>query len=785
MRRSKRTSKSAVDHAGNVGQPRQPQQKPVEAQPNFVQSSIESHAVGSLPSQPQVSIAIMTRSRRASKTLVDHASQSGQSNQRHDGAQINSGQDQLPLSHQLPTPVQPTSIDHNVADDPPPGYEGIEQATRHGRGTSKALVDNVEDNLSQPWQPQEILGEAQPSTCQAQPQVTPQIPRQCQLSPIVSHAIDSQPSQPWGYTEFVPAIMTRRKQARKSIMNHVNQPWQSQTQVRSGQDQPLFSHQIPREAQATCIEPHLVDCHPSEAHGSGAIAKCSRPADRSVDDMGDTIDKLSQPQETPIEKQSSSDQRSQQLSRHQMPRQSQPNSFEQHEVDSYHANQQGSTSLLCATTEFGRETSKSLIDHERENLNQHQQPQGRLSEEQNFGETLAQHQLCRQVESSSATPHEVNPNPSRPEGSSDSTDLQPRGRGPTRCDDVWNNSKRLHVEFNKNGQPIGRWARKLSSFLGTLARNGHIIPLTHHDWRSVPQTAKKNAWQLVLSKFELDISKRKAIMESMACKWRNWKSQLRSIYYSHASDDWILERDDRIVEEQWRALINYWNSDEGKKRSMTNKANRAKVKRSHTSGSRSFAQICEIERKKMPDGEEPSRAKIFIVTHTRKDGQAVDETSATVISQLNELMSQQPENELDPSARDDIYSRIIGPEKKDQARTYGACIKDSDLSGRPGLEEELKRVLEAKQSADEEIRKMRDKIVAMEQEQHLMKENQQRMELKYASLQSQVDMLVGAMVRNNPNVHLTDIVGASQGVFAPPFSSNNQHRNKKRQRHEA
>ena len=76
-----------------------------------------------------------------------------------------------------------------------------------------------------------------------------------------------------------------------------------------------------------------------------------------------------------------------------------------------------------------------------------------------------------------------------------------RCRGPARCRFLWDLSEsdgeRIDVSINRFGQPIGREAAKLSSFLGTIARNGYIAPLTYVSWKAVPYAAKEDMWQIV------------------------------------------------------------------------------------------------------------------------------------------------------------------------------------------------------------------------------------------------------------------------------------------------
>uniref|UniRef100_A0A7N2MU87 Uncharacterized protein n=1 Tax=Quercus lobata TaxID=97700 RepID=A0A7N2MU87_QUELO len=75
----------------------------------------------------------------------------------------------------------------------------------------------------------------------------------------------------------------------------------------------------------------------------------------------------------------------------------------------------------------------------------------------------------------------------------------------------------------KFGQPIGREAAKLSSFMGTIAQNGYIAPLTYVSWRAVPDAAKEDMWQIFQSSFNIDPKGKSWVMKSLATKWRSFK----------------------------------------------------------------------------------------------------------------------------------------------------------------------------------------------------------------------------------------------------------------------
>lgn len=67
------------------------------------------------------------------------------------------------------------------------------------------------------------------------------------------------------------------------------------------------------------------------------------------------------------------------------------------------------------------------------------------------------------------------------------------------CRNMWDmrDGERIIVPTNMLGQPVGPEASKLSTFLGTVARNGEMVPLTCVDWYSMPDENKAAMWQFV------------------------------------------------------------------------------------------------------------------------------------------------------------------------------------------------------------------------------------------------------------------------------------------------
>uniref|UniRef100_A0A7N0U466 Bromo domain-containing protein n=1 Tax=Kalanchoe fedtschenkoi TaxID=63787 RepID=A0A7N0U466_KALFE len=289
-------------------------------------------------------------------------------------------------------------------------------------------------------------------------------------------------------------------------------------------------------------------------------------------------------------------------------------------------------------------------------------------------------------------------------GSSDFSSKKRRTRGPTKCLYVWSRreDKRIFVPINKLGEPIGSKAAKLSNFLGTIARDGRLVPLSYITWKKVPAEIQEKIWRLVQSKFDFDSEIRGWVFRNLATKFANWKAHLKSKHYNpHQTDEERLaDRDKRVLPDQWQHLINFWNSEESQKQSERNKANRAKVKFCHTSGTKSFARLSE-ERAKH-NGKEPTKAELFILTRTRKDGQPVNESSSMAISQLREKLAQLPDTVQNDDCVDDILFETIGQTKRSRTR----------ISGRV---ETLTMASEIKRAAEEEVSQMRQKMELMEQ----------------------------------------------------------------------
>ncbi|OEL28130.1 hypothetical protein BAE44_0010850 [Dichanthelium oligosanthes] len=284
-------------------------------------------------------------------------------------------------------------------------------------------------------------------------------------------------------------------------------------------------------------------------------------------------------------------------------------------------------------------------------------------------------------------------------------------RGSTLCLKLWTMPKgvRIPVSVNASGQPIGNEAATLSSFMGILARDGILAPLSHLNWRGVPEKNKDVMCHIIKLKFDIAPVGELWIVKNLGKKWKSWKSVLKQRHFDthETEEERLANRDPRVLEEQWRFLVAYWSTEKAQAVSAQNKACQANVTTYQTSGTKSFARRIEEERQKRTNKDEPTVKDLFILTHTPKDGKPVPKPAAETIARFREQCQKQTEG----SGTDDL-----GLESRPARRPR-----------KPALRASLREAMEAKRRAEDEAAALRKKLVAMEESQKMLQEGKANM----------------------------------------------------------
>ncbi|XP_058190960.1 uncharacterized protein LOC131308162 [Rhododendron vialii] len=157
-------------------------------------------------------------------------------------------------------------------------------------------------------------------------------------------------------------------------------------------------------------------------------------------------------------------------------------------------------------------------------------------------------------------------------------------------------------------------------------------------------------------------------------KWKDWKDELKRTTYNlyDNDEDRLANCLNRVDPDQWRVLVQFWGTKTAKRCSKTNSKSKHKQKMGHTSGRKGHCLVRD-ELTQIKDGVvvEPDRIQVFIKTHTKKDGQPVDEASALAICRLNEGASQIPESLESPALREELFTNVLKPDRNGRVHTYG------------------------------------------------------------------------------------------------------------------
>ncbi|KAJ9691563.1 hypothetical protein PVL29_013675 [Vitis rotundifolia] len=207
-----------------------------------------------------------------------------------------------------------------------------------------------------------------------------------------------------------------------------------------------------------------------------------------------------------------------------------------------------------------------------------------------------------------------------------SSSSKKRTHGPTRNLD-------LLIVYDGKGE-------RLSSYMGTLVRSQHNVPIQVQDWNHVSEDVKEKIWALVLvyaKKYELEETYKSYTLQCCGNLFRSYRNKMKAKYYNpyNTDEERLCRRPPHLSDDDWRWLIHFWGTPEAKKKKK-NKANRAKQVIKHTSGSKSYAQI------RYEQGTSSSTS-------------ASSRSSTSVASTFV----------------DEIYTQVMGPERHDRVRGYG------------------------------------------------------------------------------------------------------------------
>ncbi|XP_062079368.1 uncharacterized protein LOC133783708 [Humulus lupulus] len=221
-------------------------------------------------------------------------------------------------------------------------------------------------------------------------------------------------------------------------------------------------------------------------------------------------------------------------------------------------------------------------------------------------------------------------------------------RGPTQMREIWGNhdGEKIKITCNNFGQPYDKSASKISSFIGTLVRDGKNAQINYKTWHEVPAKYKLGMWKIIQEKFEILPQAKNWTFRTFGRKLRARKSYLKKTYYlEHLSfEEQNKYKDKRVYDDQWEELIKYWATENAMKK----------------------------------DGAStPTRATMFKICYSKKDKSIANEKTKEAMLQLQEK-EELNEDASKEKSKNDVFSEVMGKEKHGLVRMYefGVCPSD-------------------------------------------------------------------------------------------------------------
>ncbi|KAI0502324.1 hypothetical protein KFK09_017271 [Dendrobium nobile] len=228
---------------------------------------------------------------------------------------------------------------------------------------------------------------------------------------------------------------------------------------------------------------------------------------------------------------------------------------------------------------------------------------------------------------------------------------------------------RVHIEVNENNVPNNiSESILLGSYLGVIARDPVLAPLSFPDWRNKSlEPFKKKMLAEVESKFAFPGHIRHLILQSLGVKWRNHKTNLKAEHWDCCPIEEIMESIPSGVDAtQWCHLVTQWSQPKDKERAIINVANAKKQTCPHTMG-----RVSSVRRQQ--EMAIKDRLLLWRVDRLRKDGTWSSEDANQRWVQACELLAKDgltPEDG-NTEANERVFSMVMGPEHPGRVRTQG------------------------------------------------------------------------------------------------------------------
>ncbi|XP_062027082.1 uncharacterized protein LOC133743232 [Rosa rugosa] len=334
--------------------------------------------------------------------------------------------------------------------------------------------------------------------------------------------------------------------------------------------------------------------------------------------------------------------------------------------------------------------------------------------------------------------------------------------------------KKLTVKFNDKGEPVGKVANEMQSYIGVLARTK--IPISIPDWRDVDPDEKEKIWESITDAFVIPKECRKMVITSAANKWREFKSKLTNLYiipYMNEPDLLEFPPDDyrSITKDNWQTFVADRLSASFLEVREAQIMKRKENKYPHRMARKGYANLQEELSKSMPL-EQLDRATMWIKARQDKNGQFKQAEVEETAKKIENLKKREAEGEITTSGSDDVLTIALGnPEHHGRVRGVGGTVKPAAYFQLPKRQRNI--VEETVRSSVKKILEENDCLIAKERAKWEEERDRQLAEEraywseKIARIEAKIDGKELA-VDTPKSATLVNEVGSGQGSCSRP-----------------
>ncbi|XP_040365662.1 uncharacterized protein LOC121050229 isoform X3 [Rosa chinensis] len=253
---------------------------------------------------------------------------------------------------------------------------------------------------------------------------------------------------------------------------------------------------------------------------------------------------------------------------------------------------------------------------------------------------------------------------------------------------------REKLQFNAIGQPVGpsQKVAEFGRFIGQLASECSNFPLNAENWAEICKAGKVDeAWQTVQDaldwsdpetlKLVADI--KDVVVDKLHERWRSFKYKMKKKWYKPfmGMERRFICGNKHVHVGQWRALVSTWDETKNQEVAETNVTNRQQLKLHQTTGTKTYAQMRYQWECEHP-GEVLDRVTFFGIVYgsRQKDPskpQPNNEEAQKKFDEFEELENniRIEGREVTHEVRNELFHKVMGPEKRNRVRGYGIGAK--------------------------------------------------------------------------------------------------------------